>query len=163
MANITLASLLTLNNSGELKELHDLVIGILVDSEAFENVTEGWKVSQSIVESLRRGESASFSRNWNQASSSTKTSSLNRSVFVTSHVLGTISQSNKNFLLPLIEHLMSSRNYHKLYSTLLVERHFFLIPLYVGVGVSCLLVPTLALHKVPNYGLQCPTSFGRVG
>ena len=45
MANITLASLLTLNNSDECKELHDLVIGILVSLEALENVTEGWGMS----------------------------------------------------------------------------------------------------------------------
>ena len=46
MANITLASLLTLNNIGERKESHDLVKGILVASKAFENVNGRWKVSQ---------------------------------------------------------------------------------------------------------------------
>ena len=34
------------------------------------------------------------------------------------------------------------------YFTLLVERNIFLSPLYVDVGVSCLLLPTLTLHIV---------------
>ena len=34
------------------------------------------------------------------------------------------------------------------YFTLLGERNSILSPLYVGAGVSCLLLPTLALHIV---------------
>ena len=35
-----------------------------------------------------------------------------------------------------------------LYSTLLVERNSFFIPLYIGVGVPCLPTLTLAMHKI---------------
>jgi hypothetical protein len=43
---------------------------------------------------------------------------------------------------------MSSGQNQNLYSTLLVERYFFFNLLYVGVGVPCLPIPPLTLHKV---------------
>ena len=63
-----------------------------------------------IVESLQQGDNASLWCSQHPASSSTKTSSLDRLVYVfTDHVLGTISQFNTYlFLLPFTQHLMSS-------------------------------------------------------
>jgi hypothetical protein len=67
----------------------------------------------------------------------------------TGQVLGTVDQSNTYFfLLPLAQRLMSSGQNQNSYSTLLVDRNCFLSPLYVGAGVSYLLLPTLALHIV---------------
>ena len=105
----------------------------------------------AIVESLRRGDNASLCCSWNPTSSSAKTSSLDRLVPIfTGHVLGTIGQSNTYFfLLPLTQRLMSSGQNQNSYSTLLGERNSFLSPLYVGAGVPCFPVPTLALHIVP--------------
>ena len=50
--------------------------------------------------------------------------------------------------MPLTQRLMSLGQNQNSYSTLLVERNFFLSPLYIGVGVPCLLLPTLELHIV---------------
>ena len=104
----------------------------------------------AIVENLQRGDNASLCYSWNLASSSAKTSSLDRLVLIFSgHMLGTIGQSNTYFfLLPLTQRLMSLWKNQNLYSTLLGERKFFLSPLYVGAGMSYLPVPTLALHIV---------------
>ena len=103
----------------------------------------------AIVKSLQWGESASLCCNWNPATSSINTSFLNilMPIFI-GHVLGTISQSNTHFFSQFTQHLMSSRQNQYSYTTLLVKRNFF-IPLYIGVGVPCFLVSTLALHKIP--------------
>lgn len=93
---------------------------------------------------------------------STKTSCLERSVPIfTSHVLGAIGQSSMYFfLMPLTQCLRSSRQNQTLYFTLLVQLYSFFTPLDVGTWVSYLLVLTLALHKVPLFGLHRPTFFG---
>ena len=88
---------------------------------------------------------------WNPTFSSVKTFFLDRLVPIfTSHVLDTIGQSNTYFfLLPFTQCLMSSGKNQDSYSTLLGERNSFLSLLYIGIGVPCLLVPTLTLHIVP--------------
>ena len=64
-------------------------------------------------------------------------------------MLGIIDQSNTYFfLLPLTQRLMSPWQNQNSYSTLLGERNSFIGPLYLGVGVPCFPVPTLALHIV---------------
>ena len=45
---------------------------------------------------------------------------------------------------------MSSEQSQKLYFTLFVKGNSFFNPLYVGAGVPCLPISTLALHKVPT-------------
>ena len=68
----------------------------------------------------------------------------------TCHMLGTTGQSSTYFFLfPLTQRLMSSGQNQNSYSTLLVERNSFFNHVYVGAGVPCLPVPTLALHKIP--------------
>ena len=47
-----------------------------------------------------------------------------------------------------MQHLISSRQNQNSYSTLLTERNFFFILLCVKVGMSCLPILSLALHKV---------------
>ena len=66
------------------------------------------------------------------------------------------------FLLPLTQRLILSEKNQNLYSTLLIEQYSFFIPLYVEARVPCLLVPTLALHKVMSW-FASPTSFDGVG
>lgn len=106
--------------------------------------------SIAIVESLQQGETTSYFCNCNATSSSANTSCIQRLVHTfTCHVLSIIGQSNMYcILLPLTQRLMSLGQNHNLHSSLLVERYSSFNPLYVGTWVSCLLVPTLALHKV---------------
>ena len=66
-------------------------------------------------------------------SSSTKTSSDRLVPTFTNHVVGTICQScTCLLLLPLTQRLMSLRQNQNSFSTSLVERYYFFIPLYVG-------------------------------
>ena len=105
--------------------------------------------SIAIVESLWWGERASLCCNWNLTSSSANTSCLERLVPIfTSHMLGTTGQSSTYFLLPVTQRLMSSWQNQNSYSTLWVEPYSFFNPFYVQIGVPCLPIPTLALHKV---------------
>ena len=67
------------------------------------------------------------------------------------------------FLVPFTQRLMSSRQNQNLYSTLLVEQNSFLNPLYVDTCVSCLLLPTLALHIVRTMAYNAQHRLAELG
>lgn len=101
-----------------------------------------------IVESICWGEKTSRSYNWNLASLSTHTSSLEILVPIFTKCWALWANPNTYFFLSLTQHLKSIWQNYKSYSTLSVKWNSFLIPLHVGVGVPCFPLLTWASHKV---------------
>ena len=111
-------------------------------------------MSQQLLGAYDKANVSPLCYNWNSASSSTSTFSLKRLVHIfTGYVLGTINQFESYvFLLSLTQRLMSSMQNQNSWFTL-----WWNGSLCIGARVPCLIIPTLALHKIPI--LACTTQY----